>query len=152
MQIYIRLFVAAMLILLSAALVVKSKKRVYPLSLVLACLGIFVSISTVRNPSALAEKEDNTAGDYLFLAESAMSAGSLDQAEEYLKALYSHCGETPEGTLAYARLAILRNDYVGAAVLYGKLDTLGKSEVFDETDKKIYEKLKDGTTTDRITA
>ena len=118
-----------------------------------ALLGVMLicGILEVRHSRAKATP-DVAAESYLYLAELAMASEDTDTAELYLEKMYADCGESPEGTLAYARLCVMKQDYVGAGALYTKLANTGQAGLMNDLDTQIATGAVNGTLVDVFSA
>lgn len=140
----------APLIIASIIFLLGRKIKILPVvSLCVCAAALIVSgITSAKNKTeekkAKEQKVVSTA-DYIYLAGNDMVNGNLDRAEEFLRELYAVNGETPEGTLANARVQVFRGDFVGAALLYGKLEKNGHKDILSEMDGKILAAIADGT-------
>jgi len=123
------------------------KKAVWILAAVLflgtAALG--VRMAKVKGKEA----EGLTSADfYYYLIETQMAEGDLSEAGASLERMYASCGESGKGTLLYARDCVLKYDYVGAGVLYGKLSKISQDGLMSETDRNIYDQIQKGELAD----
>lgn len=118
----------------------------------LLLLGVFTVANFRGSTSVASSTKESTEDYYVYLAEQAMAEGDLTTADSYIDSLYSSCGQTAQGTLLCARLCVLKEDYVGAKLLYEKLDSTGNSSVMTDTESALLSKLQNNEVMDIYTA
>lgn len=128
------------------------KKHFLCFLFLLSLMAIWAIFTTYKKADAAITVTGLTEDDYVYLAETAMVKDDYDAAEDYLMRMYSTVGEGAKGTLCYARLSLLKGDYTGAGVLYGKLETTGETGVMADIDISINDRIKNGQLTDVYTA
>ncbi|MBQ7706448.1 MAG: VWA domain-containing protein [Lachnospiraceae bacterium] len=128
------------------------KKHILILSALLSLMAFWAVFASYKKANAAITSTGLTEDDFVYLAETAMVKDDYDVAEDYLMRMYSTVGESAKGTLSYARLSVLKDDFTGAAILYGKLETTGETGVMADIDRSIYERIKSGQLTDFYTA
>ncbi|WP_044915593.1 vWA domain-containing protein [Butyrivibrio sp. WCE2006] len=122
------------------------------ITIALLLLCVFV-VGNLHGSTSIAGSTPESAEEYfVFLAEKAMAEGDLTAAEYYIDSLYSKCGQTAQGTLCCARLCVLKEDYVGARLLYEKLESTGNSSVMTDTDSVLFSQIQNNQVMDIYSA